>query len=47
MVGMNINAGGKVNICSRKGCDKHYVVFENIEDALSLLYDEHRYFGNL
>ena len=40
VVGMNINIGGKVNICSRKGCENHYVVFEDINDALNLLYDK-------
>lgn len=40
VVGMNINIGGKVNICSRNGCINHYVVFEDINDALNLLYDK-------
>jgi predicted RNA-binding Zn-ribbon protein involved in translation (DUF1610 family) len=40
VVGFNINVGGKVNVCSRKGCTNHYVVFEDINDALQLLYDK-------
>lgn len=40
MAGMNINVGGKVNICSRKGCDNHYIVFEDLNDAINLLYDK-------
>jgi hypothetical protein len=40
MVGININIGGKVNICSRKGCQNHYVVFEDLNDALSLFHDK-------
>lgn len=40
MIGMNINIGGKVNVCSRKGCQNHYVLFEDLNDALNLLYDK-------
>ena len=39
LVSMNINVGGKVDICSRSGCTNHYVVFEDLNDALSLFYD--------
>jgi len=39
MVGFNIKAGGKVNICSRKGCENHYVVFENLESEISKFYE--------
>ncbi len=38
MVGFNIKAGGKVNICSRKGCENHYVVFENLDAEISKFY---------
>ncbi len=47
VVGMNITVGGRVNICSRKGCTNHYVVFEDMQDALTLLYNEHGYLGNV
>lgn len=37
MVGLNISIGGKVNFCSRKDCMNHYVLFENLSDAVRLL----------
>ncbi len=40
MVGMNIKAGGKVNVCSRKGCENHYVVFEDLAGAINKFYHE-------
>jgi predicted RNA-binding Zn-ribbon protein involved in translation (DUF1610 family) len=40
MVGLTISIGGKVNVCSRKGCKNHYVVFEDLNDAMSLFYDQ-------
>lgn len=40
MVGLNINVGGKVNVCSRKGCNNHYVVFEDLNDAIGLFHDK-------
>lgn len=40
MVGMNIKAGGKVNICSRNGCPNHYVVFEDLAGAIHKFYHE-------
>jgi len=40
LVAMNINIGGKVDICSRNGCKNHFVVFEDLNDALSLFYDK-------
>ncbi|MBT3209292.1 MAG: hypothetical protein HN704_02435 [Bacteroidetes bacterium] len=36
-----IESGGKVLICSRKGCDKHFVAFENISDAMRKMHDEY------
>ncbi len=40
LVDLNINIGGKVHVCSRKGCKNHFVVFEDLNDALRLLYDK-------
>jgi endogenous inhibitor of DNA gyrase (YacG/DUF329 family) len=40
MVGFNINVGGKVNICSRKGCQNHNLVFEDSNDLINLFYDK-------
>lgn len=41
MVPFNLDMGGKVVICSRKGCTKHYVAFENLQDAVRKFYDEY------
>ena len=41
MVPFNLDMGGKVVICSRKGCTKHYVAFENLHDAVRKFYDEY------
>ncbi len=41
LVGFILDIGGKVNLCSRKGCTKHYVVFEDINNALKLFYNEY------
>lgn len=41
MVGFNIKVGGKVDICSRKGCKNHYVVFENLADEINKFYQEY------
>ncbi|MBW6459121.1 MAG: hypothetical protein K0B08_00975 [Bacteroidales bacterium] len=40
MVGFNINVGGKVNVCSRKGCQKHYILFEDANDLINLFYEK-------
>lgn len=39
MVTFNMKSGGKVSICSRNGCDKHFVAFQNIEDAIKQFHD--------
>jgi hypothetical protein len=41
MVGFLLDKGGKVAICSRKGCSKHYVAFEDIGTILKKFYDEY------
>lgn len=41
MVPFILDIGGKVAICSRKGCTKHYVAFENLYDAMKKFYDEY------
>ncbi len=41
MVSFNLDMGGKVAICSRHGCKKHYVAFENLQDAVKRFYDEY------
>jgi len=35
--------GGKVHVCSRIGCKKHYVTFEDIYDTLTNFYNEFDY----
>jgi len=40
MVSFMIDIGGKVNICSRKGCENHFIAFENVDDALRRFYQE-------
>jgi len=44
IVTFNISAGGKVNICSRNGCKKHYVLFDDIDTELRRFYEEYDYY---
>ena len=39
MVLMNIEDGGKIQICSRKGCKKHFLEFEDLETELKAFYN--------
>jgi len=41
MVTLLLDIGGKVVICSRSGCSKHYVAFEDIGSMLRKFYDEY------
>ncbi len=41
MVSFFLDIGGKVAICSRKGCKKHYLAFENPHEAVQKFYDEY------
>lgn len=43
MVQFLLDMGGRVNICSRSGCKKHYVTFEDISDAINKFYKEYGY----
>jgi len=43
LVGFVLEKGGKVHICSRVGCKKHYVTFEDIYDTLTQFYNEYDY----
>ena len=40
MVTMNLKSGGKVSICSRKGCTKHFVAFDDLSDAIRKFHSE-------
>ena len=42
IVKFNIDIGGIVSICSRKGCNNHYVMFEDLSTAISKF---HRAYG--
>jgi hypothetical protein len=44
MVGMSFVQGGVVEICSRRGCKKHLVEFEDIETGLRAFYDAYPLF---
>ncbi len=39
MVSLFLNEGGKVSFCSRAGCKKHSVEFENLNTAMHHFYD--------
>ena len=43
IVDFNLDKGGKVHVCSRIGCKKHYVSFEDIYDTLTSFYSEYNY----
>ena len=38
--------GGKVSICSRAGCEKHSIEFEDLDVALQHFYDDFAYSGH-
>lgn len=37
MVGMQLEVGGIIKICSRNGCKRHFLEFEDVNDAFMLL----------
>jgi len=43
MVAVKIVGGAMVEICSRRGCKKHLIEFENLERELSAFYDAFSY----
>ncbi|MBM4400033.1 MAG: hypothetical protein FJ041_06885 [Candidatus Cloacimonetes bacterium] len=43
MVPFHLEDGGNVTICSRAGCKKHSVSFEDLSTALSYFYDRYTY----
>lgn len=45
MIPMELEIGGKVSICSRKGCKGHFLGFEDITTALKKLYQLGDYKG--
>lgn len=40
MVSLNVIKGGKVIICSRKGCKKHYIAFEELSPSLKKFHND-------
>jgi len=40
MVTFVLKAGGRVSICSRKGCSSHYLTFHDLSHELSKFYNE-------
>lgn len=43
LVPFHLENGGKVSICSRAGCKKHSVAFEDLSTALNYFYDKYTY----
>lgn len=41
MITLTLQLGGKVFICSRKGCEKHFVAFEDLATEVRKFYDEY------
>jgi len=46
MVSLTLKTGGRVNVCSRKGCSNHYVAFENLNIELLNFYEKFKYGHN-
>jgi predicted RNA-binding Zn-ribbon protein involved in translation (DUF1610 family) len=43
MFDFNLDMGGKVSVCSRKGCKNHLIEFEDLSNALRKFYQEYGY----
>ncbi len=41
MIPLTLELGGKVFICSRKGCSNHYVAFEDLDTEVRKFYHEY------
>lgn len=41
MTPLLLREGGKVFVCSRKGCKKHFLEFEDVDEALTKFYDSY------
>ena len=44
MIPFALEKGGKVHICSKVGCNKHFISFQDVSDALRKMYNEFGYF---
>jgi ssDNA-binding Zn-finger/Zn-ribbon topoisomerase 1 len=47
MVPLLLEEGGRVFICSRRGCPKHFLEFEEADDALTRFYEAYNLGGEL
>jgi len=36
IIGLDLAVGGMIKVCSRNGCKRHSLEFDNVEDALNL-----------
>lgn len=43
LIKFNLDMGGKITICSRKGCKNHFVGFVDLSVALKKFYNDHGY----
>jgi hypothetical protein len=41
MISLTLELGGKVFLCSRSGCENHFVAFEDLETQLRKFYHEY------
>lgn len=46
MAFFELKHGGKVEICSRRGCKEHFIEFSSLEQKTSALYDLYERFKN-
>ena len=44
MVPFSMDKGGVLHMCSRAGCNSHFLNFHNVSDALRKMYNEFGYF---
>jgi len=40
IIALNLKHGGKIKVCTRNGCKKHSLEFENSDDAFSLFQNQ-------
>jgi len=45
IVDFTLDKGGKVHVCARIGCKKHFVSFEDIHETLAQFYNEYEDYG--
>jgi hypothetical protein len=40
MIGLNLKQGGMIKVCTRNGCKKHSLEFENSDDAFAIFQSQ-------